>query len=201
MRIQNAKYVASYPDVKQTPDKGMPEYAFIGRSNVGKSSLINMLCEHKGLAKTSGKPGKTQLINYFNIDDKWYLVDLPGYGYAKISKTKRREWKRMIDGYLMQKRTLVNAFVLVDANVTPQKKDLEFLSWCGSMQVPFVLIFTKADKSKPLQVEANVKAFNDALLEEWEELPVQFVTSANDKTGQKELTKFISELNEKIGLK
>lgn len=201
MSINNAEYVASYPDVRQTPDKGLPEYAFIGRSNVGKSSLINMLCNKKGLAKTSQKPGKTQLINYFNIDDKWYLVDLPGYGYAKISKTMRKNWQRMIDGYLLQKRTLVTAFVLIDANVIPQKRDIEFINWCGNMQVPFVIVFTKADKSKPKEVEDNIQAFKDKLLEEWEELPQVFTTSANEKNGRDELLKFIIDLNDKIGVK
>lgn len=200
MKIRTAQYVASYPDIRQTPDKGLPEYAFIGRSNVGKSSLINMLCDHKGLAKTSQKPGKTQLLNYFIIDASWYLVDLPGYGYAKISKTKRRDWQRMIDGYLLQKRTLVNAFVLVDANVKPQKKDLEFLAWCGNMQVPFVIIFTKADKSKAEIVEKNIELFKETLLEEWEELPQYFVTSAENKQGRDEVINFIQELNTKIGI-
>ncbi len=200
MIIHKAEYQASYPDVRQTPDAGIPEYAFIGRSNVGKSSLINMICNHKGLAKTSQKPGKTQLINYFNIDDKWYLVDLPGYGYAKISKTKRKEWQRMIDGYLLQKRTLVTAFVLIDSNVSPQKNDLDFINWCGNMQVPFVIVFTKTDKSKPKEVEENIEAFRNTLLEEWEELPQQFITSANDKKGRDELLEFISNLNQKIGI-
>lgn len=201
MKIRTAKYVASYPDIKLTPDKGLPEYAFIGRSNVGKSSLINMLCDHKGLAKTSGKPGKTQLLNYFIIDESWYLVDLPGYGYAKISKTKRKDWQRMIDGYLLQKRTLVNAFVLIDANVPPQKKDLEFISWCGNMQVPFIIIFTKADKSKAEIVDKNIELFKSTLLEEWEEMPQYFVTSAENKQGRDEVINFIQELNTKIGLK
>ncbi len=200
MKINKAEYVASYPDIRQTPDNGLPEYAFIGRSNVGKSSLINMLCDSKGLAKTSQKPGKTQMINYFIIDEQWYLVDLPGYGYAKISKTKRNDWQRMIDGYLIQKRSLICAFVLVDANVPPQKKDLEFIDWCGNMQVPFVITYTKTDKSKPKEIEVNIKAFQDKLLETWEELPQQFITSANDKKGREEIIEFIQGWNKKIGI-
>jgi GTP-binding protein len=200
MEIKTAEYMASYPDVRKTPDDGMPEYAFIGRSNVGKSSLINMLCAKKGLAKTSQKPGKTQMINYFSINKEWYLVDLPGYGYAKISKTKRREWERMIEGYLLQKRTLMCAFVLVDANVPPQSKDMEFINWCGEMQVPFVIIFTKADKSKGPKVEENIKAFNETLLEHWEELPQQFITSANKGQGREEILAFIDGLNGQLGL-
>ncbi len=200
MKIQEAEYKASYPDVRQCPDDGLPEYAFIGRSNVGKSSLINMICSKKGLAKTSQKPGKTQLINYFTIDKKWYLVDLPGYGYAKISKTKRKEWQRMIDGYLIQKRTLMCAFVLIDANVSPQKNDLEFINWCGNMQIPFVIVFTKMDKSKSTKIDENIKAFQDALLENWEELPQQFMTSANEEKGKDEILSFIQELNIKVGI-
>ena len=190
----------SNSDVEKCPKNQVAEYAFIGRSNVGKSSLINMLCDHKGLAKTSQKPGKTQLLNYFIIDESWYLVDLPGYGYAKSSKSKRKDWQRMIDGYLLQKRTLVNAFVLVDANVKPQKKDLEFIAWCGNMQLPFVIIFTKADKSKKVVVEQNIELFKATLLEEWEELPPFFVTSAENKQGRDEVIDFIQELNTKIGL-
>lgn len=200
MTIHTAAYTASYPDVRQTPNEGVPEYAFIGRSNVGKSSLINMICQHKGLAKTSQKPGKTQLINYFLINEKWYIVDLPGYGYAKISKTKRKEWKRMIDGYMIQKRTLVTAFILIDANVKPQAIDLEFINWCGEMQVPFVIIFTKADKSKQKEVSENINAFNEALLENWEELPQQFITSAQKNEGREELLSFIKDLNKQIGV-
>ncbi len=200
MEIKKAEYVASYPDVRQTPDNGLPEYAFIGRSNVGKSSLINMLCNQKGLAKTSQKPGKTQLINYFNIDNAWYLVDLPGYGYAKISKNKRKEWQRMIDGYLLQKRSLMCAFVLIDANVSPQKNDLNFIDWCGRMQVPFVIVFTKTDKSKSSKIEENIQKFRENLSETWEELPQQFITSANDKKGREDIASFISELNDKLGI-
>ncbi len=200
MKIKTAEYVASYPDIRQTPDEGKPEYAFIGRSNVGKSSLINMLCDKKGLAKTSQKPGKTQLINYFNIDNEWYIVDLPGYGYAKISKTKRNEWQRMIDGYLLRKRTLMCAFVLIDSNISPQKKDLEFIDWCGNMQVPFVIVFTKTDKSKPQLIEDNIRAFQETLLETWEELPQQFITSSNDKKGRDEILSFIQDLNAKLGI-
>ncbi len=200
MKINKAEYTASYPDIRQTPDNGLPEYAFIGRSNVGKSSLINMICNKKGLAKTSQKPGKTQMINYFIIDNEWYLVDLPGYGYAKISKTKRNEWQRMIDGYLIQKRSLVCAFVLIDANVPPQTKDLEFLDWCGNMQIPFVIAYTKTDKSKPAIIEENIKAFQDKLLENWDALPQEFITSANDKKGGEEIVEFIQDMNKKLGL-
>ncbi len=198
MEIKDPKYVASYPDFRKTPDKGLPEYAFIGRSNVGKSSLINMLSGRKGLAKISSRPGKTQMINYFSMDDEWYLVDLPGYGYAKISKTKRKDWQRMIDGYLLHKQSLMTAFVLVDANVKPQTIDLDFMDWCGKMQVPFVIVYTKTDKSKPEQVESNIEAFRAALLEQWEELPKEFFTSSNKKKGRDEILTFIENLNSQI---
>lgn len=188
----------SNSQVAKCPKDRLPEYAFIGRSNVGKSSLINMLTNYKILAKTSGRPGKTQLINHFKIDDRWFLVDLPGYGYARVSKTTKQVFQRFITDYFEQREQLVSAFVLVDIRHEPQKIDVEFMQWLGERAIPFAIIFTKADKLKPQAIERNVATYKEALLEWWEEFPPYFVTSAQNKTGREELTQYIEQTNQTI---
>ena len=188
----------SNSQVAKCPKDRLPEYAFIGRSNVGKSSLINMLTNCTNLAKTSGRPGKTQLINHFKIDDRWFLVDLPGYGYARVSKTTKQVFQRFITDYFEQREQLVSAFVLVDIRHEPQKIDVEFMQWLGERAIPFAIIFTKADKLKPQAIERNVAAYKEALLEWWEEFPPYFVTSAQNKTGKEELTQYIEQTNQTI---
>lgn len=188
----------SNSQVAKCPKDRLPEYAFIGRSNVGKSSLINMLTNCKNLAKTSGRPGKTQLINHFKIDDRWFLVDLPGYGYARVSKTTKQVFQRFITDYFEQREQLVSAFVLVDIRHEPQKIDVEFMQWLGERAIPFAIIFTKADKLKPQAIERNVVAYKEVLLEWWEEFPPYFVTSAQNKTGKEELTQYIEQTNQTI---
>lgn len=188
----------SNSQVAKCPKDRLPEYAFIGRSNVGKSSLINMLTNCKNLAKTSGRPGKTQLINHFKIDDRWFLVDLPGYGYARVSKTTKQVFQRFITDYFEQREQLVSAFVLVDIRHEPQKIDVEFMQWLGERAIPFAIIFTKADKLKPQAIERNVAAYKETLLEWWEEFPPYFVTSAQNKTGKEELTQYIEQTNQTI---
>lgn len=188
----------SNSQVAKCPKDRLPEYAFIGRSNVGKSSLINMLTNCKNLAKTSGRPGKTQLINHFKIDDRWFLVDLPGYGYARVSKTTKQVFQRFITDYFEQREQLVSAFVLVDIRHEPQKIDVEFMQWLGERAIPFAIIFTKADKLKPQAIERNVAAYKEALLEWWEEFPPYFITSAQNKTGKEELTQYIEQINQTI---
>ncbi len=195
MEIHHSDYSASYPKVTLCPKDNKPEYAFIGRSNVGKSSLINMLLNRKELARVSKKPGKTQMINYYIVNKEWYLVDLPGYGYAKISKNKRKEWRQMIEGYLQKRVNMQCAFVLLDANIAPQKIDIEFINWLGQARVPFVIVYTKADKSKPQEIEENIEKIQQALLEHWNELPQQFTTSANKGEGQEEILQFIDKIN------
>ena len=196
--IKKAEFVISNSQVAKCPKDRLPEYAFIGRSNVGKSSLINMLTNCKNLAKTSGRPGKTQLINHFKIDDRWFLVDLPGYGYARVSKTTKQVFQRFITDYFEQREQLVSAFVLVDIRHDPQKIDVEFMQWLGERAIPFAIIFTKADKLKPQAIERNVAAYKEALLEWWEEFPPYFVTSAQNKTGKEELTQYIEQTNQTI---
>lgn len=188
----------SNSQVAKCPKDRLPEYAFIGRSNVGKSSLINMLTNCKNLAKTSGRPGKTQLINHFKIDDRWFLVDLPGYGYARVSKTTKQVFQRFITDYFEQREHLVSAFVLVDIRHEPQKIDVEFMQWLGERAIPFAIIFTKADKLKPQAIERNVAAYKEVLLEWWEEFPPYFVTSAQNKIGKEELTQYIEQTNQTI---
>lgn len=188
----------SNSQVAKCPKDRLPEYAFIGRSNVGKSSLINMLTNCKNLAKTSGRPGKTQLINHFKIDDRWFLVDLPGYGYARVSKTTKQVFQRFITDYFEQREQLVSAFVLVDIRHEPQKIDVEFMQWLGERAIPFAIIFTKADKLKPQAIERNVAAYKEVLLEWWEEFPPYFVTSAQNKIGKEELTQYIEQTNQTI---
>ena len=188
----------SNSQVAKCPKDRLPESAFLGRSKVGKSSLINMLTNCKNLAKTSGRPGKTQLINHFKIDDRWFLVDLPGYGYARVSKTTKQVFQRFITDYFEQREQLVSAFVLVDIRHEPQKIDVEFMQWLGERAIPFAIIFTKADKLKPQAIERNVAAYKEALLEWWEEFPPYFITSAQNKTGKEELTQYIEQTNQTI---
>ena len=195
MVIKSAEFVISNSRVEKCPTTGLPEYAFIGRSNVGKSSLINMLTARKGLAMTSQKPGKTQLINHFIINDAWYLVDLPGYGYARLSKDSRDSLRRMIEDYVLERKELVLLFVLLDCRHEPQKIDLEFIQWLGEEGVPFALVFTKADKLSKGRLAANVEAYKAKLREEWEELPPIFVTSSEERMGRDELLGYIEEVN------
>ncbi len=190
--ITDSAFTTSFARVAQLPEDKRPEFAFIGRSNVGKSSLINMLCERKEMAKTSGSPGKTQLINYFLINHSWHLTDLPGYGYAKRSKKTRAKWESRTEKYFLQRQNLVNAFVLIDGGIPPQEIDLEFCNWLGEHQVPFVIAFTKLDKKKA-RGAAQVQAFKDKLLESWEELPPVFLTSAEKQTGREEILTFIED--------
>ena len=195
MVIKSAEFVISNSRVEKCPTTGLPEYAFIGRSNVGKSSLINMLTARKGLAMTSQKPGKTQLINHFIINDAWYLVDLPGYGYARLGKDSRDSLRRMIEDYVLERKELVLLFVLLDCRHDPQKIDLEFIQWLGEEGVPFALVFTKADKLSKGRIAANVEAYKAKLREEWEELPPIFVTSSEERMGRDELLGYIEEIN------
>lgn len=199
MEITSAEFVVSNSDARKCPNEPLPEYAFIGRSNVGKSSLINMLTNHKGLAKTSGRPGKTQLINHFKINKNWFLVDLPGYGYAKVSKTARATFQKFITDYFLNREQLVSAFVLIDIRHEPQKIDLEFMEWLGVNQIPFSIVFTKADKLRPGAIERDVAAYLKALTDgQWEEAPPHFVTSAQSKLGREELLDYIDATNKTI---
>ena len=195
MIIKSAKYIISSPDFEKCPPPDKKEYAFIGRSNVGKSSLINMLCNNEKLAKISSNPGKTQLINHFIINHEWYLVDLPGYGFAKVSIRSRRRWEQMIEGYLRKRENLTMVFVLIDSRHSPQKIDLEFLNQLDKWQVPFALIFTKSDKETQSVVAKNVKLFLNELKKTWQFLPQHFVTSAVKKTGRDNILKLIKEKN------
>ncbi|MGN6163088.1 MAG: ribosome biogenesis GTP-binding protein YihA/YsxC [Flavisolibacter sp.] len=199
MEITKAEYLISSPSVDKCPKPDKPEYAFIGRSNVGKSSLINMLSNKKDLAKVSSSPGKTQMINHFLIaaaDKKeWYLVDLPGYGYARRSIKQRTSWQKMIEGYIQKRENLVSLFVLIDSRLQPQKIDLEFINQLGEWQIPFALVFTKSDKSTQRETANNVNDFLKEMLKTWEEAPTYFVTSAVKKTGSKQILKFISDWN------
>lgn len=198
MKIKSAEFVMSNSDVAKCPSRPLPEYAFIGRSNVGKSSLINMLVERKNLAKTSGRPGKTQLINHFLINDQWYLVDLPGYGYARVSKTAKKEFQGFIRKYFTRRKQLVSAFVLVDCRHEPQRIDLEFMQWLGEQGIPFGIVFTKADKLKPKAMERHLRIYMDELLKTWESLPPHFVTSAAHRTGREELLEYIEGINQEL---
>ena len=189
-----AEFKGSYPSNDLLPEGDFPEFAFIGRSNVGKSSLINMLCEHRDLAKTSSKPGKTQHIARFLIDSKWYLIDLPGYGYAKVSKSSREIFGQMIQAYLLEREIMFCVFVLIDSRLEPQKIDLEFMEWLGLSGIPFCIVFTKVDKLKPRDVEPNIEAYKIKLSESWEELPPIFISSAEDKRGRDEILSFIEKV-------
>ena len=195
MRIKTAKFVMSNTKWKECPKPAMPEYAFIGRSNVGKSSLINMLCDNKGLAKTSSTPGKTQLINHFLINDNWLLCDLPGYGYAKVSKTDRENWRKMIRQYLFNRENLMNVFVLLDSRIKPQKIDIDFMLDLGENEIPFSIIYTKTDKLKPKELTKNLKTYKEELYIHWEELPLQFTTSSVRKNGKEDLLAYIEKVN------
>jgi GTP-binding protein len=195
MKIKTAKFVISNTDIKKCPSENLPEYAFIGRSNVGKSSLINALTNHKNLAKTSGKPGKTQLINHFIINEEWFLVDLPGYGYAKVSKNKREVFQQFIRDYFLQRNQLICTFVLIDSRHDAQKIDLEFMEFLGHNQIPFAIIFTKVDKLGKSQRNQNIENYKRQLLETWEEIPPYFLTSAIDDTGKEEVLQFIENIN------
>lgn len=188
-----AEFKGSYPSHTLIPNSSFPEFAFIGRSNVGKSSLINMLCMQKDLAKTSSKPGKTQHIVRFEVDGKWYLIDLPGYGYAKVSKDSRQIFGEMIQNYLLEREQMYCVFVLIDSRLEPQKIDLEFMEWLGLSGIPFAIVFTKTDKLKPREIESNVEAYKARLEENWEELPPVFISSATLKTGREDILKFIDK--------
>lgn len=195
MDIKKSEFVISSPTVGKCPADNKPEYAFIGRSNVGKSSLINMLCNHKGLAKTSATPGKTLLINHFIINNEWYLVDLPGYGFAKRSKTVQKKLEQMISSYILQRKQLVNVFVLIDVRHEQQKIDREFVDWLGESNVPFTIVFTKADKLTPGKAKQNAAQWLDRLKDRWETPPPYYITSSEKKQGREELLNYIEEIN------
>src|SRR5690606_21308009 len=199
MQIKSATFIVSNTDVSKCPNEPLPEYAFIGRSNVGKSSLINMLTERKSLAKISGRPGKTQLINHFKINDNWFLVDLPGYGYAKVSKTAKSKFQKFITTYFTQRKQLVSAFILIDIRHSPQKIDMEFMQWLGENEIPFSIIFTKADKLKPKAIERNIEEYLKAMLDDvWEVTPDYFITSSSKGIGRDELLNYIDQINKEI---
>ena len=195
MVIKSAEFIISNTDYRKCPQDGKPEYAFIGRSNVGKSSLINMLTNHKGLAKTSGMPGKTLLINHFLINKEWYLVDLPGYGWARRGKEGREKIRIIIEDYILQREEMVSLFVLLDCRHEPQKIDLEFMEWLGENSIPFAIVFTKADKLSGGKLGANIKSYKEKLLETWEELPPVYVTSSEKGIGREELLGYIDGIN------
>ncbi len=198
MKIKSAEFVISNSEVSKCPDSKLPEYAFIGRSNVGKSSLINMLTERKSLAKTSGRPGKTQLINHFLINESWHLVDLPGYGYAKVSKSAKKTFQKFITAYFEKREQMLCAFVLIDSRHKPQTIDMEFMQWLGEHGVPFCIIFTKTDKLKPKALERNIEAYKTEMLETWTEMPQYFVTSAATGMGRDSVLDYIDNLNEQF---
>ena len=198
MNVAHAEFVVSNTKVDLCPKTNLPEYAFIGRSNVGKSSLINMLCNKKKLAKTSSRPGKTQLINHFLINKKWYLVDLPGYGYARASKTQKKTFQKFIIDYFTKRKELVSAFLLIDIRHNPQPIDMDFLRWLGENFIPFSIVFTKADKINEKDLERKVSDYLLKLKEEWESLPQYFVTSSEKKLGQESIMKYIQQVNENI---
>lgn len=198
MIIKTAEFTLSAPTVSMCPKDNKPEYAFIGRSNVGKSSLINMLCRNKRLAKTSSTPGKTLLINHFLINKEWYVVDLPGYGFAKRSKSEVAKIEQMIRGYILGREQMVNVFVLIDVRHEPQKIDLEFMEWLGLSSVPFAIVFTKKDKLSASKVKQNVGAYVKAMMETWEEMPPYFVTSSENGDGRDEVLAYIEEINKSL---
>ena len=198
MKVKSAEFVMSNSNVTKAPKDRIPEYAFIGRSNVGKSSLINMLMERKDLAKISGKPGKTQLINHFKINDEWFLVDLPGYGYAQVSKKKRTIFQYFIENYFKEREQLVCTFVLIDSRHDPQKIDLEFMKFLGENQIPFCIVFTKADKLGSSKLNKQITSYKKKLLNTWETLPMSFITSSSTGLGRKEFLDFIGTVNEDV---
>ena len=198
MQIKSAEFVISNQEVGKCPTNKLPEYAFIGRSNVGKSSLINMLTNQKSLAKTSGRPGKTQLINHFLINKNWFLVDLPGYGYARVSKSAKKTFQKFITAYFRERKQLISAFVLVDIRHAPQTVDLAFMQWLGEHSIPFSIIFTKADKLRPKAIEDHIDSYKNILLETWEEFPNYFITSSTNYTGKDALLNYIGTINEDL---
>lgn len=198
MIIKKSEFTISAPTVSKCPKGNKPEYAFIGRSNVGKSSLINMLCNHKGLAKTSATPGKTLLINHFIINNEWYLVDLPGYGFAKRSKSVQQKLEQMISSYILQRQQLYNVFVLIDVRHEQQKIDREFVDWLGKSQIPFAIVFTKADKLGPVKAKKNAEAWMKQLQDTWEDLPPYFITSSEKKLGKEEILDYIEQWNKTL---
>jgi len=195
MLVKSASFVISNTEVSKCPQSKLPEYAFIGRSNVGKSSLINALCNKKSLAKTSSRPGKTQLINHFLINENWHLVDLPGFGYARVSKTQKNVFQKFVTNYFKERTQLISAFLLIDIRHEPQPIDLRFMEWLGENQIPFSIVFTKADKLKPKALERQVNEYSEKLLESWEALPPLFVTSSTNRSGVEELLEYIDSLN------
>jgi GTP-binding protein len=195
MLVKSASFVISNTEVSKCPQSRLPEYAFIGRSNVGKSSLINALCNKKSLAKTSSRPGKTQLINHFLINENWHLVDLPGFGYARVSKTQKNVFQKFVTNYFKERTQLISAFLLIDIRHEPQPIDLRFMEWLGENQIPFSIVFTKADKLKPKALERQVNEYSEKLLESWEALPPLFVTSSTNRSGVEELLEYIDSLN------
>ncbi|WP_025741098.1 ribosome biogenesis GTP-binding protein YihA/YsxC [Aquimarina pacifica] len=198
MKISSAEFVMSNSDVAKCPKDKLPEYAFIGRSNVGKSSLINMLTDRKSLAKTSGRPGKTQLINHFIINKNWFLVDLPGYGYARVSKSSKKVFQKFITSYFSKRIQLVSAFVLIDCRHEPQKIDLEFMQWLGENEIPFSIIFTKADKLTKTKLPIQIENYIKEMLNYWEEMPTYFVTSSSSGLGKEEVLSYISDINTQL---
>ncbi len=196
--IKSARFVISNTDIKKCPNDGKPEYAFIGRSNVGKSSLINMITGHRKLAMTSATPGKTLLINHFIVNDEWYLVDLPGYGYAKRSKAQNEQLEHIISSYILDREAMTLLFVLIDCRHEPQKIDLEFFQWLGENGVPFSIIFTKADKLTRGALATNIEAYKKRLLEDWEELPPVFITSSETSLGREEVLQYINQVNDTL---
>ncbi len=198
MKIKSAEFVVSNSKVDLCPKSSLPEYAFIGRSNVGKSSLINMLTSRKALAKTSAKPGKTQLINHFLINKNWHLVDLPGYGYAQVSKSTKKVFQKFITAYFEKREQMVCAFVLIDSRHKPQAIDMEFMQWLGEHAIPFSIIFTKADKLKPKALENNINNYQAEMLEYWEEMPEFFITSASSGMGKDEVLEYIENINQEL---
>lgn len=198
MQINTSSFVISSPDVSSCPKTTLPEYAFIGRSNVGKSSLINMLCNHEGLAKTSSKPGKTLLINHFLINNTWHLVDLPGYGYAQAGKKQREQLRRMIERYCLLREQLISMFVLVDIRHEAQQIDMDFMQWLGENEIPFAIVFTKADKLSRQAQQENIEQYRERLSEQWEELPPMFVTSAEKHIGRDDILNYIEEINNSL---
>lgn len=199
MKIKSAEFIISNTEVANCPKETLPEYAFIGRSNVGKSSLINMLVNQKNLAKTSGKPGKTQLINHFKINNAWFLVDLPGYGYAQISKSKRKTFQEFIKAYFLERKQLVCTFVLIDSRLEPQKIDLEFMQFLGENNIAFCIVFTKSDKLKTTKLNNNIAIYNETMTQSlWESMPTYYVTSAIAKAGRDELLNYIETLNQEV---
>ena len=198
MNVANAEFVVSNTNVEQCPKTKLPEYAFIGRSNVGKSSLINMLCNKKKLAKTSSRPGKTQLINHFLINKQWYLVDLPGYGYARTSKAQKKTFQKFITDYLIKRKELISTFLLIDLRHKPQPLDLKYMNWLGKNLIPFSIIFTKADKLKEVEINEYILKYLNDIRKDWEEIPQHFITSSEKKIGKTELLKYIDEINKSI---